>query len=298
MGDVTRSNPAEAPTLVPGEGWQTGWTPEVPPEIGYVSVPADSGAWLSGLWPGYEYRDLGLAGVSKGVFGAAHVRTAAGVSATGRHCHDADFEFFYVLQGSLTIETEAGERVTLGPGATGCHPRLYGHDEVEASDDLEYVRITSPAEPRTLAGRGKSSAGESKAVYTHDTPDSYVVGNGPRKFFRYRDLGTRDFTDGRIHIHVVRAGAPAAGTGWHYHSMAQWFMILGGSSVIRVEDQSKVTLGPVDAMCLGRGPHMRHNVAPFSGDYAVLEMCVPSEYETVAVPPPENADSPPEGALE
>ena len=42
-------------------------------------------------------------------------------------------------------------------------------------------------------------------------------------------------------------------------------------------------------MCVGRGPHMRHNVTNFSGDYAVLEMCVPAEYDTIAVDAPEGA---------
>jgi len=40
-----------------------------------------------------------------------------------------------------------------------------------------------------------------------------------------------------------------------------------------------------DSMCIGSGPTQRHNVAPFSGDYAVLEMCVPAEYETIGSAP-------------
>ena len=51
-------------------------------------------------------------------------------------------------------------------------------------------------------------------------------------------------------------------------------------------------------MCIGFGETMRHNVAPVSGDYAVLEMCVPAIYDTIAVPPPENCDGAPEGAKE
>jgi len=116
------------------------------------------------------------------------------------------------------------------------------------------------------------------------------MGAGPRAFFKYRDLGMREATAGRIHTHVVRAtGEPGEGTDWHYHSMAQWFMIVGGTSDIRVEDKPRQTLIVGDTMCIGAGPRMRHNVAPFSGDYAVLEMCVPAEYETVAVDPPEGA---------
>jgi hypothetical protein len=36
---------------------------------------------------------------------------------------------------------------------------------------------------------------------------------------------------------------------------------------------------------------MRHNVTDFSADYLVLEMCIPAEYETIAVDEPEGADA-------
>jgi hypothetical protein len=71
---------------------------------------------------------------------------------------------------------------------------------------------------------------------TREAPDSYEMGNGPRKFFLYRDLETRGETENRIHIHLVRATEPGEGTGWHYHTMAQWFMVVGGTSNIGVED--------------------------------------------------------------
>src|SRR5690606_8170998 len=112
--------------------------------------------------------------------------------------------------------------------------------------------------------------------YSNDDFENYELGNGPRKFFYYRDLGTKEQTDGRIHLHLVQATEPGAGTGWHYHSMAQWFMILRGTSTIAVEDHTYQPLVRGDAMCVGRGPDMRHNVAPFSRDYVVLEMCVPA----------------------
>jgi hypothetical protein len=35
---------------------------------------------------------------------------------------------------------------------------------------------------------------------------------------------------------------------------------------------------------------MRHNVTSFSGDYLVLEMCIPAEYDTVGVDEPDGAD--------
>jgi quercetin dioxygenase-like cupin family protein len=290
-------------TATPGQ-WTNGWTAADPPSIGHTSVPAGSGAWEPGLRPHLQYRDLGLAEATNGLFTAKHIRVAdgGGGTATDWHCHDLDFQFFYVLKGSIKIETQHGEVHTFGPGGAGCVPALYWHRESEFSPDYEVIEITSPGDVETITGREselpREVDPELRPVYTHDTPDQYSLGAGPRKFFEYRDFGTRGLTDDRIHVHIVRATEPGAGTGWHYHTMAQWFMILRGSSYIRVEDGPLVKLDELDAMCIGDGPDMRHNVAPFTGDYVVLEMCVPAIYETIAVDPPENATAPPEGARE
>lgn len=286
--------------------WPTEWPIGEPPAMGYVSAPADEGEWVAGPWPHLEQKDLGLGGVSAGLLGARRVRVRGDASDanTGWHCHDVAFEFLYVLRGSAVVVTASGERLTLEPGAAGIQPPLYWHRECEASSDFEFVEITSPARVETVRAAGDSPQNESDAArqephYTYDTPENYEFGAGPRAYFNYRDLGAASLSDGRLHIHVIRAtGEPGAGTGWHYHTMAQWFMILGGASVIRVEREPRVELGLLDSMCIGRGPEMRHNVAPFTGDYAVLELCVPATYETIPVPPPEGADTPPEGARE
>jgi quercetin dioxygenase-like cupin family protein len=267
-------------------------------------VPAELGGWETGLRPHLQYRDLGLHAATNGLFTGKHIRVSEGGegAATDWHCHDLDFQFFYVLNGSIKIETQHGEVHTLTRGSAGCVPPLYWHRESEFSADYEVVEIVSPESGETITGRDSALPREVdpelRPVYTHDTEDQYELGAGPRKFFRYRDLGAKKITNDRIHIHIVRATEPGAGTGWHYHTMAQWFMILAGSSYIRVEDGPLTKLQTLDAMCIGSGPSMRHNVAPFTGDYAVLEMCIPAVYETTAVEPPEGAAAPPAGARE
>jgi quercetin dioxygenase-like cupin family protein len=285
--------------MIESSPWVTGWTATDPLSIGYTQVRSDEGRWESGLRSHLQYRDLGLAAVTGGKLSAQHIRAVgkAGEMRNGWHCHDLDFQFFYVLRGWLKLQTQDGEHLTLGPGDSGYHPPFYWHDEYDFSEDYEVVELTGPAHVETITGRETPLPDRAATLdparepfYSFDVPENYEMGAGPRKFFRYRDLGTRGPTDGRIHLHVVRAtGQPGEGTGWHYHSMAQWFMVLEGTSDIRIEEMPRQTLGPGDTMCIGSGPDMRHNVAPFSGDYAVLEMCVPAEYETQAVEAPDGA---------
>jgi quercetin dioxygenase-like cupin family protein len=281
-----------------GTHWQHAWTAEEPLEIAYVHVPADAGTWVEAEVPGLEARDLGLAEATGGAMGVRHLRVAGGHVATGEwRANDVDFQFMYVLRGRISIETEDGHGVRLEVGGAAYQPALYRHRQYDVSPDFEAVEITAPATFDVIEGRNAElpvrAAGldpRRTAVYTDDGEDNYVMAAGPRPFFKYRDLGTRGPTDERIHLHVVRAtGEPGEGTGWHYHSMAQWFMILGGQSDIRVEGGPRTTLTRGDTMCIGAGPAMRHNVAPFSGDYAVLEMCVPATYETVPVEAPVDA---------
>jgi quercetin dioxygenase-like cupin family protein len=286
--------------------WMSGWTVDEPAQIGYVSVGKDEGTWTPRS-SGLEVRDLGLADASDGKIGCQHLRAAGETITAGDewHCYDLDFEFFYVLKGTLKLENQEGEVTEFGPGGAGYHPGFYWHRSLEISGDAEIVRITSPATGERFEGRDTPLPERAAtldpnrtAIYSHDIDENYELGAGPRKFFKYRDLGTRIPTEERIHLHVVRATEPGAGTGWHYHSMAQWFMIVGGESWIGVEDNPNKHISVGDSMCIGSGEHQRHNVAPFSGDYAVLEMCVPAEYETIAVSKPEGADAAPEGARE
>lgn len=273
--------------------WATGWDAKDAPQIGFAFLRADADQWQDGPWPGLQSMELGLTEASKGMFSARRVRVAPGKSVprtvgadTGWYRHDGDFDFVYVLHGAVMVETEDGAHHTLGPGASATYPRLTARREYAATPDLEYLWVTVPGElPVVGGGEAPVGAAGRPAVITYDRPDSYVVANGPRTFFEYRDLGTADATDRRIHIHAVHAVRNGEPTGWHYHSMAQWFLIIEGSADLEVEERPTYTMGPLDSMCLGRG--MRHNVAQFSSDYKLIEMCVPADYTTVGAEPPQ-----------
>jgi mannose-6-phosphate isomerase-like protein (cupin superfamily) len=132
----------------------------------------------------------------------------------------------------------------------------------------------------TPQGSTQLSQGDGRWSITADGEDAYVQGEGPRAYFRYRDLGVAEATGRRIHIHLVRSTkAISGGTGWHSHSMGQLFYVLRGWADLAVERQPWVKMVAGDAMCIAKG--MKHNVPGFSEDYLVLEMCIPADYDTV-----------------
>lgn len=272
--------------------WRDGWTADDPPDIGFAWAPNEGGEYGDEHGDGLVYRDLGVREASSGAVGVRRLRVGNAAEATQWRVLDVDFDCLYVLRGEVTIRGCTGETVTLHEGGAALHPGGSPYQLASVSDDFEAVQITAPAlTGLELHADAPEPGGEGEPVYTYDVDDEYVAGDGPRKFFLYRDIGARAATDDRIHLHVVRATEPGPGTGWHYHSMAQWFMVIGGSALLRVEDRSRQLLGWGDAMCLGRGPTMRHNLTDYSGDYLVLEMCIPAEYQTVAVDEPAHADS-------
>jgi hypothetical protein len=111
-----------------------------------------------------------------------------------------------------------------------------------------------------------------------------VLGDGgPRSYAFYRDLGTREATEGRIHMHLIKADldnpAPEGGSGDHTHSMAQFFLPVQGWLDFTAEEQPKRRCSPGDFYMLGS--RVVHNAVLPSRDYATLQMCIPAEYDTV-----------------
>lgn len=269
--------------------WRGDWTAKEPAYVGYAWAPNEGGSYEQ-RGDGLLYRDLGLDSASEGQIGCSRLRVDDAEQAADWRSLDVDFDFLYVLRGSARIETPDGQGALLKDGGAAVQRGGAPYRFAELSEDFEAVHVTAPAAYELLRGDAALAAARTPAeapVFTHNTDDQYKRGDGPRAFFLYRDLGTRGATDGRIHFHVVRATETGLGTGWHYHTMSQWFMVIGGSADISVEDHPKQPLGWGDAMCVGSGDRMRHNVTDFSADYLVLEMCVPAEYDTIAVGRPE-----------
>jgi uncharacterized cupin superfamily protein len=276
--------------------WRNGWTTEDPPQIGFVWRANTDEENVKEGSDGFTYRTLYLGDASNGKLGANRLTVSDAQAASSWRAFDIDFDFIYILQGSATLENQDGEVIELEAGSAATQPGRYRYRLSNFSADFDAIRLTAPADVEPLQGHDANEwttdEPRHRPVYSHDAPDQYVKGDGPREFFLYRDLGPRAVTDGRIHIHLVRAKeAGKAGTGWHIHSMAQWFLPVRGSGVIWVEDHFRQRVGYGDSVCIGRGPNMRHDFTDFTHDYAVVEMCVPADYETIPVDKPDGVDA-------
>lgn len=268
--------------------WMTGWTAQAPLSLDFNFVSGKANAWIDDALTGMESRDLGLGAASAEKLSARHVRVAD-LSRVAREwrCFDGDFQFFYILKGQVKVENAAGDVIELPKGTSVWQPARYCHRLFDFSADFEMLELLGPARPRMIVGDDAVQAELStigsrvqEAKYLFETPASFVQGAGPRKYFEYRDLGTTVPTDGRIHIHIVRAiEAMPGGTGWHNHTMRQLFWVMRGSAGMFVEDHPEIRqVESHDAMCVAAG--LRHDVFDISADYAVIEVCIPAEYET------------------
>jgi mannose-6-phosphate isomerase-like protein (cupin superfamily) len=136
-----------------------------PTPFTFATSPAETAQWTDGLRDFFQYRDLGIADATGGKFRAHVIRVrdggdTSGLHTTGLHTHALDFQMFYVLKGWIRFvyhveDSESGETEerehTFGPGDCCHQPPGILHNELECSDDLELIEITSPAAYETVA---------------------------------------------------------------------------------------------------------------------------------------------------
>lgn len=110
----------------------------------------------TGLRPFLEYRDLGIKDATHGKFKAHVIRVKKGgdhslLHTTGLHQHKLDFQMIYILKGWIKFTYEGHGEHTFGPGDCCLQPPGIVHNELDCSDDLELLEITSPGDFQTRA---------------------------------------------------------------------------------------------------------------------------------------------------
>jgi quercetin dioxygenase-like cupin family protein len=117
---------------------------------------AEGAAYEPGLRPFLEYRDLGIRQATGGQFRAHVLRVKRGADhstlhTTGLHQHRLGFQMIYILKGWIRFTYEGRGEFTFGPGDCCMQPPGIVHNELDCSDDLELLEITSPADFETVA---------------------------------------------------------------------------------------------------------------------------------------------------
>jgi len=110
---------------------------------------------------------------------------------------------------------------------------------------------------------------------------------GRRPEIKYRDLGVKDATDGRMRAEVmhVSADSPAQPTGWHYHTCEiQFLYMLKGWVDLEFGDRGVVRLEAGDSMMIPGG--MVHQEIAASPVMELLEVSLPAQLGTVNCEPP------------
>lgn len=263
----------------------------IPMAFSYAAIA--EAAWLpSDVFPGFFERNLKLGEASYGQIQALEVKAQhAGTIDSWPQVAGATFMLLYVMHGKITFRMKDDSVVTLEDREAVHLPFMLGVKTAEFNDDLHLMQIAA-----TLAGEGENIApllriapevhtGPWEDAIVRNRAELFIRGDGPRAFFTYRDLGSAGATDRRIQTHDGDGASQdlAEGTGWHNHSMSQFFYVLGGAADIDVEKQGRFHLKPGDAMTLGRG--MRHNVVNIRKGYNCIELCLPADYSTTPQEP-------------
>jgi mannose-6-phosphate isomerase-like protein (cupin superfamily) len=120
----------------------------------------------------------------------------------------------------------------------------------------------------------------------HATTETAPFVPGRREFFKYRDLGVTDATNGEMRAQVMSAiTGMTEPTGWHYHVCeSQFVYALKGWVDLEFETGETVHLQAGESLFIPGG--MRHNETATSNDLEILEICVPAEMGTVPCDPP------------
>lgn len=121
----------------------------------------------------------------------------------------------------------------------------------------------------------------------HATNDTAPFVPGRREFFKYRDLGVTDATNGQMRAQVMSAiTGMTEPTGWHYHECeGQFVYALKGWVDLEFETGETIRLNSGESLFIPGG--MRHNEISTSDDLEILEVSVPAEMGTVPCDKPE-----------
>jgi mannose-6-phosphate isomerase-like protein (cupin superfamily) len=105
---------------------------------------ADKATWHPFRLDGFDYRDIGIADATDGLAGA-RVARLSGTPSEKPVRHDAEFLFWFVLEGTFTLKCEAREDEPLGARDSVVLPAGMAYALADCSSDLELLEVALPA---------------------------------------------------------------------------------------------------------------------------------------------------------
>jgi quercetin dioxygenase-like cupin family protein len=116
---------------------------------------------------------------------------------------------------------------------------------------------------------------------SHHREDDFKV--GLRRYAKYRDLGTREATNGMVQAHVIRFVPPCRPdevSKRHYHDVDfQMVYVLRGWIKTELDGQGEHVMRA--GSCWIQPPRIEHVVLDYSDDCEVLEVILPADFKTV-----------------
>lgn len=122
---------------------------------------------------------------------------------------------------------------------------------------------------------------EKPKTLAHATAVSAPSVAGRREFFKYRDLGVSNASNGGMRAQVMTAiTGMTEPTGWHYHECeGQFVYALRGWVELEFETGEQLKIQAGESLFIPGG--LRHNETATSDDLEVLEVSVPADMGTV-----------------
>ena len=126
-------------------------------------------------------------------------------------------------------------------------------------------------------------------TFTHNVASEAKWTPGLREIFEYRDLGTKDGTNGDYVAHIVRANSKKMKDEvqhWHIHECSfQFVYVLNGWATFEYEGAGVKTIRKGD--CINQIPMIKHREIACSEDFEVLEIVSPADFKTRVVEGPD-----------
>jgi quercetin dioxygenase-like cupin family protein len=99
--------------------------------------------WEPWVVDGFEARELGIRAATRGL-ATARVARVTGIVGTELHSHGGEFQFLFVLSGTVTMLDNSAESYDLSAGDALTIPADFCYRFVNPSDDLEVLDVALP----------------------------------------------------------------------------------------------------------------------------------------------------------